>query len=141
MRKFFQHMRIYRPVIVHTRFDLPEAHYWSKLGNVHVTPIDDSSICADTPAEKFHQKFMATTVKTSRYGIAELSDLLRSCIIYKFGGTYVDSDIILFKPFPDQNFVAKQDGDPICSIFDLDKGDIRLKQVLNRSESGYNPGK
>jgi hypothetical protein len=123
-----------RSVIVHTRYVLPDAILWSNLSNVFVVKINDSTVCADTPAQNFYQKFLQIHLNTSIHAIAELSDILRYCIIFKFGGIYVDTDVISLKPFPEDNFIATS------YLFAFDAGNLNLRDMLTQLESGYVPG-
>jgi hypothetical protein len=117
---------------------------WTKtLKNIIIKKIDDSTICKDTPAAEFYQVFLSKHFNTSVHPIAEMSDLLRSCIIFNQGGTYIDSDIIFLKRFPDdyRNFIPEEQGQIMCSVFDLNPGDFNLKTILGNLESGYESGK
>jgi hypothetical protein len=102
-----------RTVIVHTRYDLPEMRFWSSQKNIVVKKINDSLMCAETPAEKFYQWYISAMEKDP-YSALQLSDLMRFCVVYKFGGTYVDTDVIQLKPFSvEGNVVIPEDGNRI----------------------------
>ena len=46
----------------------------------------------------------------SKYGLVELSDIIRTCIVYKQGGTYVDTDVIQLASFNEliEEFVLQE---------------------------------
>src|SRR4030081_3347555 len=70
-----------------------------------------------TPAMLAHGFLLHRYWSRARSG-AQLADLLRLDILYKFGGIYVDSDLKLHKPLDEIGkefdfFVASEDGDHI----------------------------
>ena len=59
-----------------------------------------------------HRLWQEDKVQTSDFVISHLSDVLRYALIFKFGGTYVDTDVIFLKPLPKEeflpNFIGKE---------------------------------
>ena len=51
-------------------------------------------------------------LQSSRYKVSHLSDVLRFSILWRFGGTYLDTDMIVLRPFPSvtsvPNFVVEE---------------------------------
>jgi hypothetical protein len=58
-----------------------------------------NQIFIDTPLEKICDKYF----KNNSINKAELSDIIRIALIYKYGGTWVDVDDIIVRPFPKQS--------------------------------------
>ncbi|KAL1443972.1 hypothetical protein MTO96_030130 [Rhipicephalus appendiculatus] len=80
----------------------------SKLPNFRSAAINASTELAGTPLSRFYEKGGA--LHRSRYFVEHLSDLLRYAVIWKRGGIYLDSDIIVLKSLKDiQNSVVFQD--------------------------------
>ena len=72
--------------------------------NLHILHIDFESFILDSPMESLWRKGQ---VQDSQYIVSHMSDILRFLILYRFGGTYLDSDQIVLKAFPKQrNFVG-----------------------------------
>lgn len=71
----------------------------------------------DTPAEKFYQ---SGELFTSKYLIEHMSDFLRYIVLYKFGGIYLDTDVIVQKNLDELpvNFLGKEarNGNSIVSV-------------------------
>uniref|UniRef100_A0A914VZ43 Alpha-1,4-N-acetylglucosaminyltransferase n=1 Tax=Plectus sambesii TaxID=2011161 RepID=A0A914VZ43_9BILA len=108
-----------RTVMVHVRKELPDMHLWSSLDNVIICLINDSTVCTDTPAEQFYSKFIHELMPKSKFGAVELSDILRVCIVYRLGGTYVDTDVIQLASFNEsiEDFVLNQYGRAVNTLF------------------------
>ena len=68
---------------------------------------------------------------------AQLADLLRIDLVYKFGGVYVDSDLRLFKPLDDlveafEFFIASENGTQLTNaIFGACKNSPVLRQLID----------
>ena len=58
------------------------------LKNFHVIRTDFDQIMKDTPCEAFWQ---SAPYEESMYEVVHKSDILKSSIIYKYGGTYMDT--------------------------------------------------
>lgn len=51
-------------------------------------------------------------LQTSYWPVPHASDILRYTTLYKFGGTYLDLDVIVLKPFDIKNFAGESEGYP-----------------------------
>lgn len=78
--------------------------------NIFVRNLDISKLAANTPVEKWFSN--RTLFETSIYPLTHLSDFLRFLLVYKFGGTYFDMDVISLQSVEsmEPNFFAKEDG-------------------------------
>jgi hypothetical protein len=95
----------HRPIIVHYRgrvaIDLLK--FVDNLTNVILQAIDDAEICANTPIADFYAKYINQRYfDKARYAIVEMANMIRLCVVYRFGGTYVDSDFLWTKRIPVQ---------------------------------------
>ena len=77
--------------------------------NIHAKYINIETFLEETV---LHRLWKDDRVQTSDYAISHLSDVLRYALIFKFGGTYVDTDVIFLKPLPEEeslpNFIGKE---------------------------------
>lgn len=92
--------------------------------NIHLRNLNIWKYSEGTPAEKWVNKY---DLFRSRHILEHTSDLLRFISLYKFGGTYFDTDIIVQTPFTDetQNFVGIEVGNYLgSSVLKFDKNGI-----------------
>ncbi|XP_002716610.3 alpha-1,4-N-acetylglucosaminyltransferase [Oryctolagus cuniculus] len=77
----------------------------SAMDNVFLFPLDMKSLLEDTPLFSWY-----THVNTSvqRNWLHVSSDACRLAIIWKYGGIYMDTDVISIRPIPEANFLAAQ---------------------------------
>ena len=77
--------------------------------NIHIKYININTFLEETV---LHRLWQEDKVQTSDFVISHLSDVLRYALIFKFGGTYVDTDVIFLKPLPKEeslpNFIGKE---------------------------------
>lgn len=66
-----------------------------QYSNIHFNFINISSYAQDTPLESF---IKIGKLDRSKYFNSHLSDVLRYLSLWKFGGTYLDLDVIVLKP-------------------------------------------
>ena len=80
-----------------------------KYPNIHFKFVNINTFLEGTT---LYQLWREYKVQTSDFVISHLSDLLRYSLIHRFGGTYVDTDVIFLKPLPDEeslpNFIGKE---------------------------------
>ena len=78
--------------------------FFDTYNNVHFLHADFQTICDGTPAEDIWPKI----VETSLHPLAQTSDVARLAILWKFGGTYLDTDTITLRHFPENvsNFMG-----------------------------------
>ncbi|KAL1482195.1 hypothetical protein MTO96_033966 [Rhipicephalus appendiculatus] len=80
----------------------------SKLSNFRSAAINASTELAGTPLSRFYERGGA--LRRSPYFVEHLNDFLRYAVIWKRGGIYLDSDIIVLKSLKDiRNSVVFQD--------------------------------
>eukprot|EP00096_Caligus_rogercresseyi_P004271 TRINITY_DN18477_c0_g1_i1.p1 TRINITY_DN18477_c0_g1~~TRINITY_DN18477_c0_g1_i1.p1 ORF type:complete len:226 (-),score=29.42 TRINITY_DN18477_c0_g1_i1:204-881(-) len=70
-----------------------------KYSNIHILQIELTSFFLNTP---FQSLWMNNKIQESKYSVSHLSDVMRFLILYTFGGTYLDSDLIVLRPLPTQ---------------------------------------
>ncbi|XP_075247533.1 uncharacterized protein LOC142340719 [Convolutriloba macropyga] len=81
-----------------------------KYDNLRLGTLDVDGILSNTPLVNFS----SPSYQKSKYYITNLSDALRLCILYKYGGIYTDSDIITFQPIDlSPNYVIRLRGGQI----------------------------
>ena len=84
----------------------------NKYSNIHLKYVNINTFVEGTP---LHRLWKAYKVQTSDFVVSHLSDLLRYALIFKFGGTYVDTDVIFLRQLPSEkslpNFIGKENED------------------------------
>lgn len=89
---------------VHLNYSsLPEALLSYK--NVRFKYLDKHEFSMDTPLEAW---LMTDTLEKSNFVISHTSDALRYLTLWKFGGTYLDLDVIVTKPMNLRNFACAE---------------------------------
>ncbi|XP_036188360.1 lariat debranching enzyme isoform X6 [Myotis myotis] len=77
----------------------------SAIDNVFLIPLDMKSLFEDTPLSSWYTQINASA---ERNWLHVSSDASRLAIIWKYGGVYMDTDIISIRPIPAENFLAAQ---------------------------------
>lgn len=80
------------------------------LENVYLRSVNMSVIAYGTPLEEL---VAAGTLNNASYVVENTSDLLRLLAVYKYGGTYLDTDVVVMKSFnelPLNYMVSSGDG-------------------------------
>ena len=65
--------------------------------NIVLSRADFANLVNNTPLTKIFQKSSHT-----KHFLNNISDIIRVVLLWQFGGTYLDSDVISLKPVPDQ---------------------------------------
>ncbi|XP_050548333.1 lactosylceramide 4-alpha-galactosyltransferase-like [Daktulosphaira vitifoliae] len=106
-----------------------------KYKNINLRYVNLRSYSANTPAQNF---VTSNTIYTSNWPVSHTSDLLRFLTLWKFGGTYLDLDVVLLKSLGNfSNFVSKESDDSIASLV-LNFGTDDLgKSVANTAINDY----
>ncbi|KAM4694397.1 alpha-1,4-N-acetylglucosaminyltransferase-like [Discoglossus pictus] len=112
----------------------------SSFNNVHIFPLALKEIFKDTPLLPWFLKFLEknSTIhgdlsakndskivnpKLERHWIHVSSDGCRLALIWKYGGIYMDTDIISIRPIPYDNFLAAQSSQYSSNgVFGLSQG-------------------
>ncbi|KAL1443970.1 hypothetical protein MTO96_030128 [Rhipicephalus appendiculatus] len=113
----------------------------SKLPNFRSAAINPSTELAGTPLSRFYKKGGA--LHRSRYFVEHLSDLLRYAVIWKRGGIYLDSDIIVLKSLKDiQNSVVFQIGKSVANgLLFFTRNHPAVGALMDVCSREYNPRK
>ncbi|XP_003476556.1 alpha-1,4-N-acetylglucosaminyltransferase [Cavia porcellus] len=77
----------------------------SAIDNVFLFPLDLNRLFEDTPLFSWYTRINSNA---ERYWLHVSSDASRLAIIWKYGGIYMDTDVISIRPIPDENFLAAQ---------------------------------
>lgn len=91
-----------------------------KYPNVHLRNNDMWKYAIGTPLEKW---LTSDTIFHSDYLYEHMADVLRFLTLFKFGGIYSDTDVIVMKSFDDlgKDFAGDDWGDVVgCSVLGLD---------------------
>nr|KAF6419798.1 alpha-1,4-N-acetylglucosaminyltransferase [Molossus molossus] len=77
----------------------------SAIDNVFLFPLDMKRLFEDTPLFSWYTQI---NVSEQRHWLHVSSDASRLAIIWKYGGVYMDTDVISIRPIPEENFLAAQ---------------------------------
>nr|XP_020724958.1 alpha-1,4-N-acetylglucosaminyltransferase isoform X2 [Odocoileus virginianus texanus] len=77
----------------------------SAIDNVFLFPLDMKSLFEDTPLFSWYTQINSST---ERFWLHISSDASRLAFIWKYGGVYMDTDVISIRPIPEDNFLAAQ---------------------------------
>lgn len=77
----------------------------SAIENVFFVPLNMKKLFEDTPLFSWYTKINSSAEK---YWLHVSSDASRLAIIWKYGGIYMDTDVISIRPIPEKNFLAAQ---------------------------------
>ncbi|XP_008047475.1 alpha-1,4-N-acetylglucosaminyltransferase [Carlito syrichta] len=77
----------------------------SAMDNVFLLPLDLESLFEDTPLSSWYTQVNSSA---ERNWLHISSDAARLAIIWKYGGVYMDTDVISIRPIPEENFLAAQ---------------------------------
>ncbi|XP_030050251.1 alpha-1,4-N-acetylglucosaminyltransferase-like isoform X1 [Microcaecilia unicolor] len=78
----------------------------SSIENVYILPLYFEDIFKDTPLDPWYQKVNPAKEK---YWAHVSSDAFRLAMVWKYGGIYMDSDMISLRPIPKVDFLALED--------------------------------
>ncbi|XP_023239146.1 lactosylceramide 4-alpha-galactosyltransferase-like [Centruroides sculpturatus] len=75
----------------------------------------------------------------SSYKIYHLSDATRYALIWKYGGIYLDLDIVMLKTFPSyKNFVIRESSSQLCNgIFAMERNHTILYKCMEYIKQSY----
>ncbi|KAJ7324985.1 hypothetical protein JRQ81_018005 [Phrynocephalus forsythii] len=83
----------------------PSLSFLSAMKNVFLFPLHMEVLFQDTPLLSWYLQVNATQEKDWVYII---SDAIRLAMVWKYGGIYMDTDVISIRPIPVANFLAAQ---------------------------------
>ncbi|XP_072427888.1 lactosylceramide 4-alpha-galactosyltransferase-like [Chiloscyllium punctatum] len=75
------------------------------MRNVILLPLNLKTLFANTPFDGWYQQVIPDL---EQYWVHVLSDACRLALLWKYGGIYLDTDIISLKPLPFTNFICAQ---------------------------------
>lgn len=98
--------------------------------NVYLRNVNLTKYAKNTPLEEF---FAKNVYRTSKYFNTHLSDILRFLTLWKYGGLYLDTDIVCLRNFQTlgTNFVAAESPNSIGSSV-IQFGDGELGRLIVR---------
>lgn len=77
----------------------------SAISNVFLFPLDMKTLFEDTPLFSW---YIHVNISTQSNWLHVSSDAARLAIIWKYGGIYMDTDVISIRLIPEENFLAAQ---------------------------------
>ncbi|KAL4692057.1 hypothetical protein H8957_002999 [Semnopithecus entellus] len=83
----------------------PAFSFLSAIDNVFLFPLDMKRLFEDTPLFSWYNQ-INTSIERNWLHIS--SDASRLAVIWKYGGIYMDTDVISIRPIPEENFLAAQ---------------------------------
>ncbi|XP_023233605.1 lactosylceramide 4-alpha-galactosyltransferase-like [Centruroides sculpturatus] len=106
------------------------------LLNVHMRRMSFEEIFVGTPLEDWYFK---KEWKKSKYKTHHLSDAVRYAVIWRYGGIYLDLDIVMLKPLPfTTNFVVKSRKNSLCNgIFGMQRHHSFLYDCMKNLSEEY----
>ncbi|XP_065296159.1 lactosylceramide 4-alpha-galactosyltransferase-like [Dermacentor albipictus] len=113
----------------------------SKLSNFRSAGLNASKELAGTALAKLHAKEGA--LNRSPYKVEHLSDFLRCVVLWKRGGVYLDTDVIVMKSLKGiRNSVVYEYKNRTVgnSVLFFDKNHPVLKALIDKCSREYNPG-
>ncbi|XP_078523944.1 alpha-1,4-N-acetylglucosaminyltransferase-like [Lissotriton helveticus] len=83
----------------------------STFKNIKILPLRFDDVFRHTPMLDWYQKI---NPDTEPYWIHQLSDACRQVLLWKFGGIYMDTDVISLRPIQEEDFLAAE-SEELCS--------------------------
>ncbi|XP_040286932.1 alpha-1,4-N-acetylglucosaminyltransferase-like [Bufo bufo] len=77
----------------------------SSFDNVHILPLRFEELFNNTPLQSWYEK---VNPAKEIYWTHVKSDACRFAMMWKYGGIYMDTDVISIKPIPEDHFLAAQ---------------------------------
>ncbi|XP_004712152.1 alpha-1,4-N-acetylglucosaminyltransferase [Echinops telfairi] len=88
-----------------TNATYPAVSLLSAIDNVFLFPLDMRRLFEDTPLFSWYTR---VNISAESNWLHVSSDASRLAIIWKYGGIYMDTDVISIRPIPEDNFLAAQ---------------------------------
>ncbi|XP_064468960.1 lactosylceramide 4-alpha-galactosyltransferase-like [Ornithodoros turicata] len=109
-----------------------------RLGNVQLRNMTPEVIFKGTPLELW---YASGILNQSSHSVVHLSDALRLALVYKFGGAYMDIDIVNLKPLNGlRNCISRSQEDMVSNAFlFFDRGHPFLLHCMRRFAENYKP--
>lgn len=98
-----------------------------KHKNIHLKYLDAYQFSKNTPLETW---IRSNKLSKSKFVISHTSDVLRLLTLWKYGGTYLDLDVIVIKNLNSTNYACPESQNIVNgAIFSLDKQ--RGKEIVS----------
>lgn len=88
----------------------PVLHFLTSLEKVEICPLDPDLLLKNTPLQRWYDN---ADPAQEEFWTHVQSDAFRYAVLWQYGGLYLDTDVITFKPIPDGNFLGYQSADLI----------------------------
>ena len=128
---------IHSNTVSQSEFDvLTEAGY-----SITVQKYNLEELLQDSPAQSFIPKLKMDIWK-GEYRYSHETDLLRILILYRWGGVYMDTDVIIVRPLDSLkiNVIGREDKNYLNGTFmTFEMGNMYLKACLEEFARRYNP--
>ena len=85
---------------IESRLESVPEYFEDRFKNIIFARVDFAELVANTPLALIWSKGAITT---TGFYLNNISDALRVIVLWRFGGTYLDSDIISVKPVPSEH--------------------------------------
>ncbi|XP_067139767.1 lactosylceramide 4-alpha-galactosyltransferase-like isoform X2 [Centruroides vittatus] len=115
----------------------PDIHInFTLLPNVRIQRTTFEKVFENTPLLEW---YIEGKWNNSSYEIFHLSDATRYALIWKYGGIYLDLDIVMLKTFPSyKNFVIKESSNRLCNgIFGMERNHTILYKCMEYIKQSY----
>ncbi|XP_023239132.1 lactosylceramide 4-alpha-galactosyltransferase-like isoform X2 [Centruroides sculpturatus] len=115
----------------------PDIHInFTLLPNVKIQRTKFEKVFENTPLLEW---YIEGKWNKSNYKISHLSDATRYALIWKYGGMFLDLDIVMMKTFPFyKNFVIKESSNQLCSgIFAMERNHTILYKCMEYIKQSY----
>ena len=102
----------------------------------------NETIFEGTPLESFARSNLKTILE-GEFHVAQLSDLVRQAVLWRHGGWYLDSDVLVLKPLNGlHDVVGKCDEELVNNaVLHFTKGSPFLSHLMTYPEQVYDPGR
>nr|XP_018901557.1 PREDICTED: lactosylceramide 4-alpha-galactosyltransferase-like [Bemisia tabaci] len=121
---------------------LPHIKEVLSLPNLKLLRVNVERYMKDTPLENFD---FVTKMGRSKFSMSHASDYLRFVTLWKYGGTYLDSDFIVIRPLNSiDNFIAAEDENRVnVAVLNVnissEIGKYAAEEFLKESIRRFNP--
>ncbi|OCT78906.1 alpha-1,4-N-acetylglucosaminyltransferase [Xenopus laevis] len=103
--------------------------------NIYFFPLTMNVLLNNTPLMHWYQK---VNPKSGEYRNPVILDACKLALIYKYGGIYMDTDIITLRPVPEQNFLAAEESQlSTTAVFAFDRHQMIILQFMQEFVKSY----
>jgi len=120
-----------------------EIAWAAEFPQVQVLPLDVMSVLAETPLEVWYDKRDEWKLDASGFYESHLSEAIRLALLYKFGGVFLETDMLLCKPITTSlrnAFIARGRSDEVgTSFLYFSKGSSLIRAAMLLFSLEYTP--